>query len=458
MWRSWHDWVKTKLTHKESLDRGLKGVIATPPLPLPRAVLWSLTGMLCILIVWAIFGQLDIIATAEGKLLPRTFLRIVQPAEGGVLKELLVHEGDLVAPGQVLMRMDTTLSEADTKALLSELNLRKLQLRRIDAELADRPFTRQADDPPELYVKIAAQHQAYRQAYLDSLAQERSGLSKAKHDMYGTVEVMRKLKYTVPFYQKQAATYEKLGKEGFAGALLIEDKQREFVEKEQELKSQEYAVESQLSAIEQSERRIAQITSNYKQQLQTERVQAVSQVEKLSGDWDKQVHKNTLQELKASQHALVKEIATHTPGTVVTPGTVLVTLVPVDEPLIAEVQVKNQDSGFILPRMPARVKVASFPFQKYGMLEGEVAHFSVDASETLGGRPEEISPEGRLAVTANYKAHIRLKSQQLKTQGESFKLLPGMQVIAEIHLGQQSILEYLLSPVQKVVREAARER
>ena len=125
---------------------------------------------------------------------------------------------------------------------------------------------------------------------------------------------------------------------------------------------------------------------------------------------------------------------------------------------MAEVQIKNSDAGFITRTTPAKLKVASFPFQKYGLVEGEVTHFSADASDTVGGRPEEINQEGRLAVTANYKAQIKLKHQHLMRDNKTFRLLPGMQVVAEIHLGSRSVLEYLLSPVQKTVSEAARER
>ncbi len=458
MWRHAQTWLANRLAPTPNFERGLSGVIAAPPSPLPRAMLWALLVFICVMIAWALIGRLDIIATAEGKLIPRTFLRIVQPAEGGILKSLHVREGDLVASGQVLMRMDTALSEADTKALKAELDMRQLQLRRIDAEMLNKPLLRQKDDSPALFAKVAEQYRAYRQAYLDTLAQERAGYSKAKQERYGSEEVMRKLKWTLPFYKKQSDTFEKLGKDGFASPLLIEDKQREFVEKDQELKAQEYAIESLTAAVEQSERRIAQVTSNYRQQLQAERMQTVSQVEKLTGDWEKQLHKNTLLELKAPLAGIVKEIATHTPGTVVTPGTVLVTIVPADEPLMAEVQIKNNDAGFITRTTPAKIKVASFPFQKYGLVEGEVAHFSADATETVGGRPEEINQEGRLAVTANYKAQIKLKHQHLTRDDKTFRLLPGMQVVAEIHLGSRSILEYLLSPVQKTVSEAGRER
>ena len=85
----------------------------TPPSPLGRKVLWALLLMLLALLVWALLGKLDIVAVAEGKLIPKSYLKIVQPAEAGIVKDILVREGDVVQPGQVLMRMDTLISEAE---------------------------------------------------------------------------------------------------------------------------------------------------------------------------------------------------------------------------------------------------------------------------------------------------------------------------------------------------------
>jgi HlyD family secretion protein len=95
-----------------------------------------------------------------------------------------------------------------------------------------------------------------------------------------------------------------------------------------------------------------------------------------------------------------------------------------------------------------KVKIAAFPFQKYGMVDGQVAHLSADSTDTAGGRPEEVNPEGRLAVSSAYKTHIKLKQQERVAGGEALRLMPGMQVVAEIRLGTRSVLEYLLSPAQ----------
>ena len=458
MLSKFQSWLKSRLATQVSLARGLNAIEQTAPAPLPRTLMWCLLFLFGVLLGWALVGKLDIVATSEGKLIPTTFLKIVQPSEGGIIKELLVKEGAHVAEGQVLVRMDTHLSEADTKALAAEIALRKLTLRRIDAELTGKMLVRALDDPPELFVKILDQHRAYRQAYTDTLAQEQASLGKLRQDLAGAQQVKSKLERTLPFYEKQAATFDKLGKDGFASPLLVDDKKREHIEKDQELKTQHFAVSGAEASIHQSEMRINQISSQYRQQLQTERIQAQAQLEKFLQDWDKQAHKNTLMELKAPQAGIVKDIASHTPGTVVTPGTILMTVVPRGEPLIAEVQIKNQDAGFIHNDQAVKIKIASYPFQKYGMLEGEISHLGADATDTVGGRPEETNPESRLNVQANYKAHVKLKTQHLQTQGERFELKPGMQVIAEIHLGERTIMDYLLSPVQKTVREAGRER
>lgn len=450
--------VASRVESTPNYERGLAAVSGTAAAPKARVVLWTLVVLLVILFVWASFGKLDIVATAEGKLVPRSFVKIVQPAEAGIMQELLVREGDRVAAGQVLIRMDTNVSAADTQSLKAELDMRRLQLRRIDAELSGRSFQAQANDPPALFQKVNEQYRAYRQALADSLAQERAGLDRAQQDLASASQVRDKLQQSLRFYDKQSDTFQKLGKDGFVSPLFIDDKERERAEKEKDVRAQEFALASLGASVEQSNRKLAQIESAYRQQLQTERMQAISQFERLTAEWQKQQHKNALLELRAPHAGTVKDIASHTKGTVVNPGTILLTIVPADEPLIAEVQVKNQDSGFIYPTQTARVKVSSFPFQKYGMLDGEIAHIGADATDTAGGRPEEINPESRLAVTSHYKAHIKLKAQRLMRNNEEFKLMPGMQVVAEVRLGERTVLEYLLSPVQKAVKEAGRER
>ena len=420
----------------------------TPPHPLGQRVLWATLAFLGALLLWSAFGRLDIVAVAEGKLVPDTYVKIVQPADGGVVKEILVREGELVKAGQVLMRMDSTLSDSDLKALTVDHQNKRLALRRIDAQLSGSPFMRRADEPTELFTQVLAQYTANRRAYENSLSQERAVLDKARHELASAEEVRMKLRQVLPHYREQEAAFEKLTRDGFAGRLMYTDKQRERIEKEQDLKAQEAVIASARATITQQEMKIAQITADYRRSLQTERVDVAAQAEKVAQELAKQTHKSEYLELRAPQDGVVKDLATHTVGTVTSPGTILMTLVPKDEILRAEVWVKNDDIGFVRERQAAKIKLAAFTFQKYGMLDGEVAHVGADASAE---QPKDAAP---LA----YRTLVNLKSQVLETNGQKHRLSPGMQVSAEIHLGTRTVLEYLLSPVSKAFQEAARER
>ena len=433
-------------------DGDLAALLRQEPSPLPRTVLYLLVALFILVLAWAAFGTLDIVAVTHGKLVPQSFVKIVQPAEGGVVREILVKDGDAVLEGQTLVRMDTRLSDADVATVQDELDRRRLQLRRIDAELASSPFVRARDDPPELAAQMAAQMHARRQAYADAVAAEQAVRARSVHDLERAAEIETKLRQTAPIYREQARAWEQLAREGYAGRLLALDRQRSHLEAEQELKAHGRTVESLKATIAQADKRIAQLKSTYRQQLHEERVEAQAQYRRLQQDREKHRHRNALLELKAPQAGIVKDLVAHASGTVLAPGTVVLTLVPQDEPLLAEVWVTNADAGFVQPHQRARVKIAAYPFQKYGLVDGSVETISADAEDTRGAR------ERQAPADLAYRARVRLAVDHVLSDGRRLRLVSGMAVTAEVHIGTRTVLEYLLSPIQKVGAEAARER
>jgi HlyD family secretion protein len=432
-----------KLAHDANpldFQPALLQVQSRAPAPLGRAVLYVLLALVAAALGWAAAAKLDIVALAEGKLVPAGYLKIVQPAEQGVIKEIFVREGERVREGEVLMRMDTALLAADGRAFAMEYHAKRLALRRIEAELAAKPLAPEAEDPPGLYAHAEAQYAANVAAYRSALDQERTTLERARHDLAAADAVRAKLLAVLPHYRGQEQAFEKLSNDGFAGRLLYTDKQRERIEKEQDLKSQEYAIAAARATIAQSQKRLAQISADYRRGLQAERAETAPHAERLREELAKQRHRHGLLELRAPQSGTVKDLATHTPGTVVAPGTILMTIVPQGEKLRAEVWVSNDDIGFVRAAQPVKIKLAAFQFQKYGMLEGRMAQVSADATEGA------------------FRALIDLAHQHLETEGHRYALAPGMQVVAEIHLGDRTVLEYLLSPVRKAFHEAGRER
>jgi HlyD family secretion protein len=451
-----------------SLDRfdfspGILGVQERPPSPLPRMVLRGVLLLLLVMLIWALFGRLDVVSVAEGKLVPVSYIKIVQPSEAGIVRDIAIKEGQAVSKDQVLIRMDANLSEADSKALQSSLQHKSLELRRIEAELANQPLKRKPNDDNELFNRIYASYQSNRRAYEDDIATEKASLQKAYSDLSATQEIQHKLEQTLPSYQAQEAAYNKLVKDGFAGKLMGQEKQRERIEAEQDLRAQEFNAKSLQASIAQSQKRLNQIQSAYRQKLETERVTTYAEYLRLEQEWAKQSHKNSLLELKAPQAGIVKDLATHTPGTVVSPGTVLMTLVPNNEALQAEVWLKNEDAGFVRQNQAVKVKLSAYPFQKYGMVDGKVLQVSADATDrsaTNGNQNSTDSAQSTNTSTTQlaYRTIIQLSKQSLEIEQDKLHLAPGMQVVAEIKLADQTVMEYLLSPIRKAFHEAGRER
>lgn len=423
-----------------------------PPRPASRMLLHAIVALAVVALGWSWFGHLDVVAVAPGKLVPQSFIKIMQPADAGIVREILVKEGDQVNEGQILMRMDARIAAADRRVVENDLRLRALQVRRIDAELGSVPMQFRQGEDASLFSQVEAQFRARREAQRDAEAAEEAVLLKARHDLAAAMEVEKKLQKTVPIYRDQAEGWDRLAREGYAGRLMALERQRQYIESEQDLNAHLHVIRGLRATIEQSEKRLAQLRSGYRTQLQGERLEAATALHRLQQESDKHDHRSGLLELKAAVSGTVKDLATHTPGTVVAPGTVLLTIVPQGEPLQAEVWISNADIGFVSPGHETQLKVATFPYHQYGMLTGRVKHISADASDRnaveLGRQP------GASAAPLFYRTLVELNEQRLS----GMTLTAGLQVSAEVHLAQRRVLDYLLSPVQHVVHEAARER
>jgi hemolysin D len=445
----------------------LQLIQAEAPSHSSRLVLWAVAVLVLVLIAWAAFGQLDIIASAEGKIVPQTLVKVVQPAEAGVVKTLLVAEGDTVKTGQVLAQLDTTMASADTSGIDHDLAAQLLQVRRIEAELSERPMASVAGDDLAQYAQIERQYQAHRGNFIDSLEQEKSLLEKVEHERRSALAVLSKLEQTLPNYLQVAENYAGLAKAGYMPAMLSAEKQREATEKSKDLDAQHATVASLNASAQAQQRKIEQLRSSYKSELERELADIRARIAQLRPSLDKARYKEGLTELRAPQYGVIKDLATTTVGAVVQPGTVVLTLVPHGEQLFADVNIKNEDAGFVQSGQRAQVKLAAYPFQKYGMLTGKVIHVSADATEVTrstasgsteanGGKADDPSLP---PTVATYKARIRLDRQTLRDpQGRLLNIAPGMQIVAEVNQGRRSVLEYLLSPVQKALSEAGRER
>ncbi|PPD55373.1 MAG: secretion protein HylD [Methylotenera sp.] len=461
-----HSKLPVLIAHKDQFDfaPGILGVQDRPPSPLPRMVLRGVLVLFLLMFLWACLGRLDVVSVAEGKLVPVSYIKIVQPAEAGIVRDIAIKEGQSVQQGQILIRMDANLSEAESQSIKNALEHKALELRRIEAERYGKPFKREKTDSVELFDRIYAEYQSNRTALQDRLNTEKATMQKAYSDLSATKEVKHKLEQVLPSYQEQEAAYDDLVKDGYAGKLMFQEKQRARIESEQDLRAQTFNVNSLQASIDQSQKRLNQVQSEYQQKLEADRVTIYAEYQRLEQEWAKQSHKNSLLELKAPQAGIIKDLATHTSGTVVSPGTVLMTLVPNNEALQAEVWLKNEDAGFVHAGQSVKVKLMAYPFQKYGMVNGKVLQVSADATDKTNANNSQNNPNDSVANSSGtnaqlaYRTIVQLDQQHLTIEQDKLRLSPGMQVAAEIKLADQTVMEYLLSPISKAFHEAGRER
>jgi hemolysin D len=423
-----------------------------------RIALWALGALVVALFLWSVFARLDIVTVAEGRLVPQTYLKIVQPAEAGIVHELRVIEGQRVQKDEVLVRLDPTLASADRRSAASQLALKRLEIRRIDAQLERRPMRIDSGDDATLVAQVRLDGLARERAHHDEIAQEEATRARNVNELAAAREMLAKLERTLPSYEQSAQAYARLAREKLVGELEAEEKKREALEHAQDLKAQVAHVASLESSLRAQEKRLLHLTSAYLATLQVEKSERLGEVNQLTEELRKQGFREGLLELRAPQDGVVKDVATTTIGAVVQPGTVLLTLVPEHEPLRAEVYIRNEDVGFVREGQQARIKLAAYPFTKYGLLGGIVKTISADAAQV----DNNVQPTREQPMTGEssspFKAIIELQRQTLDTRGLHLPIAAGMSVQAEIREGDRTVLEYLLSPVRKIANEAGGER
>lgn len=242
------------------------------------------------------------------------------------------------------------------------------------------------------------------------------------------------------------------------GALVGNEKEREAIEKAQDLKAQGAVVTGIRQAIAGQQGKVAALTSNYRSQLHAERTEALAAVARLEQEKQKSDYRQRILELKAPQDGVVKDLATTTKGAVVQPGMVLLTLVPKGEKLLAEVNVRNEDIASVERGQLVKLKLAAYPFQKYGLLNGLVLQVAADARVASGPMQQKEGEMG--SWNAVYRVLVELDRNEaaLASPVTIKQLEAGMSVSAEIHQGKRTVIEFLLSPLAKTVAEAGRER
>jgi hemolysin D len=421
-----------------------------PPSPIGRTLAGTIMLVFMASILWSSVGRIDIVAVAQGKVIPSGYSKVIQPViqqfESGIVAAIHVQDGQVVKKGDVLIELDPTQNRADRDRISNEHRAAKVEAARLRALIAGKStFNAPADGDPQ-YVLLQ------RQLLRDQLAEYRARMEASQQLIHqrkaainATKANVERLEATVPIEEQRAAAYKKLLADKFVSEMDYLQFEQQRIDKKQELEGQRHQLKQNQSALAEAEKNYQALVSEFQQTKQAELSATEMKATSLAQEVVKTGQRTELQRLVSPVDGVVQQLAIHTVGGVVTPAQQLMLVVPQDHPVEVEAQVENKDVGFVKEGQSVEIKVETFPFTLYGTIPGKVLSVSDDAA-----------PVEKVGLV--YPARVSLDRATIQVEGRQVNLSPGMAVTVEIKTGQRRLIEFFLSPLLKSVQESARER
>jgi membrane fusion protein, adhesin transport system len=375
--------------------------------PLASAVLYLTAAFFVIALIWAAFANLDEVAVGLGRVIPSSQVQQIQNLEGGILADLQVAEGQVVDKGQVLLRIDDTrFTSSYRESYMKRLSL-LAAIARLSAETqGGRPIfpTDVERDAPNFVRSESALFASRRNALETSIASLKRSLDLATQEL----QMSEPLVARGAISEVEILRLRRQVNDLRAG---IEDRRNKFV-------------------------------ADANEELTKNRAELSGLTEAVVGMQDRV----TRTVVRSPMRGVVKKLNITTLGAVIQPGASILEVVPLEDTLLIEAQMKPDDIGFIHPGLDAMVKITTFDYSIYGGLPGKVELVSADSMI-----------DDKKGVTF-YKVLVRTKSAILHHNGKELPIIPGMTAQVDVLTGQKSVLDYLLQPVMKARERALRER
>lgn len=422
-------------------------VIEMPPSPVGRTVLWTLFALIIVIFVWVMVGSVDEVAVANGKIIPNGQVKTVQAEDKGVVKEIYVTEGQIVKKGDLLIELDTTITEADVTSLKHQVAYYSLDIDRLLAEQSNVPFN--AKEYPDLEAKdILFQQNLYNSRlaeYNAKMAVARSSMMQAESSVTSSESGYQKVAALFEIAKEKEERVLKLANENAISTFVLLEHQSKRIELQEDMQTQQAEIAKMQWAKVQAQQQMDSIVAERNRDITTTLVEDKKQLAAYQEELKKAQEKNRLSHITAPIDGRVSQLAIHTVGGVVTAAQGLMEIVPEDATLQVEAWVQNKDIGFVQTGQSAEVKVETFSFQKFGTIDAEITEISPNAVED--------KDKGRV-----YRVMLDLEKNSFIVNGQEVGLSSGMTATGEIKIRQKRIIEFFLDPFRQYKSEALRER
>lgn len=425
----------------------------TPASPLGRAVSWTVMALFVVAVLWAMFSQIDIVAVAQGKIVPSARVKLVQPLEIGTVRAIHVQDGQTVKVGDVLIEIDPTASTADQSRLSHDLRIAQLDVARVKAlekmasgERVDTLAMHHADPSDAALAQVQQRLLEHEwQEYSARLSAADEALATRTAEKAVAIKTVEKFEATLPIITQRTDALQRMVDKQYVPQQQFLELEQQRVEMQKGLAAeQQHVIQLQAAIAQAAQERLA-LQAEFKRTLLQRLTESEQKVAALEQELAKVNQRRDLQRLTAPVNGVVQQLAVHTVGGVVTPAQELMRIVPLQDHLEIEALVQNKDIGFVSANQEAMIKVDAFPFTRYGTLDGSLRSVSYDA----------IADE-KLGLV--YAARVALDKAVIQVNDKLVNLTPGMAVTVEIKTGTRTLMEYVLSPVMQYAQESARER
>lgn len=440
-----------RLAHEAQFLPAALELQETPVSPAPRIATWLLIAFAVIALLWAIFGHMDVVATAHGRIVPSDRTKVIQPIDTATVKAIHVIDGQAVKAGEVLVELDATSTGADTTRIANDLLTARLQAARaramLDALASGRlPVLARISD-------VAADRLAQERRILEGqygeyqakLARIDADIAKREAELASTREIVAKLEQTAPIARRRAQDFKDLVGRNFISEHGYLEKEQLRIEQEADLATQRSRLKELSASLQEGRSQRIALVAETKRLALDSLNEAEQKATSYRQELVKAQSRDRLMTLTAPVDGTVQQLAVHTVGGVVTEAQQLMMVVPKDNPIEIEAFVENKDIGFVNPGQDAVVKIETFPFTKYGTIEAKVTTVSSDA----------VNDEKRGLI---FPARVVPARTTLQVENKTVNLTPGMAVTVEVKTAQRRVIEYFLAPLLQYKDESLRER
>jgi len=411
-------------------------------------IIWMTLLLLVLTVIWMSVSEIEEITRGNGKVIPSSHIQVVQNFEGGIVSELHVREGDIVKKGQLLMRLDETRFSAPLK----ESRLRYLALKakaaRLTALIAGTEIVlpdvvqKEAPDIALREIQLYQSRKSELEAKLEILNQQ---LIQRQQEEAELQEKSKELKRTYKLLQQEIDLTQPLVGQGAVSEVEFLRLQRQASSMQGEIAAVTLSIPRVQSKLKEATKVVEEEKLKFANESKTELNDVVVELEGLNAAATALEDRLDRTSVRSPVHGTVKQVFVTTVGGAVQPGMDLVEIVPLEDTLLVEAQIKPSDIAFLRDQQKAMVKFTAYDFTIYGGLEAKLEHISADSITDAQGN-------------SYYLVQVRTDKNHLESKNGPLPIIPGMITSVDIVTGKKTILSYLLKPVLRARMLALRER